>query len=106
MFVVVVSAMVVYTFIAQLGYEGLRGDTLRGDMTLADTFEQVVDSLPDDWTDLEFDLRIFDERRYVDAACARHLQRPAVLEVRLALAAAGRPPLRARGGSARRPRRR
>jgi hypothetical protein len=37
-------------------------------MALADTFEQIVDSLPDDWTDLEFDLRIFDERRYVDAA--------------------------------------
>lgn len=37
-------------------------------MALAQTFEQIVDSLPDDWTDLEFDLRIMDERRYVDAA--------------------------------------
>ena len=37
-------------------------------MALADTFAQVVDSLPDDWTDLELDLRIIDERRYVDAA--------------------------------------
>jgi hypothetical protein len=37
-------------------------------MALADSFQQIVDSLPDDWTDLEFDLRIFDERRYVDAA--------------------------------------
>jgi hypothetical protein len=37
-------------------------------MGLADTFQQVVDSLPDDWTDLEFDLRIFDETRYVDTA--------------------------------------
>jgi len=37
-------------------------------MPLAETFQQVVDSLPDDWTDLELDLRIFDERRYVDAA--------------------------------------
>ena len=37
-------------------------------MALADTFTQIVDSLPDDWTDLEFDLRILDERRYVDAA--------------------------------------
>jgi hypothetical protein len=35
---------------------------------LADTFQQIVDSLPDDWTDLEFDVRIFDESRYVDAA--------------------------------------
>ncbi len=37
-------------------------------MALADTFDQVVGSLPDDWTDLELDLRIFDEDRYVDAA--------------------------------------
>ncbi len=37
-------------------------------MALADTFDQIVDSLSDDWTDLELDLRIADERRYVDAA--------------------------------------
>jgi hypothetical protein len=37
-------------------------------MGLADTFTAIVDSLPDDWTDLELDLRIFDERRYVEAA--------------------------------------
>ena len=37
-------------------------------MALADTFQEVLDSLPDDWTDLEFDVRIFDESRYVDAA--------------------------------------
>ncbi len=37
-------------------------------MALADTFDQLIGSLPDDWTDLEFDLRISDERRYVDAA--------------------------------------
>ncbi|HEX4107237.1 MAG TPA: hypothetical protein VHX88_03840 [Solirubrobacteraceae bacterium] len=37
-------------------------------MALADTFNEIVDSLPDDWTDLEFDLRIADESRYVDAA--------------------------------------
>jgi hypothetical protein len=37
-------------------------------MTLADTFQETVDALPDDWTDLEFDLRIRDERRYVEAA--------------------------------------
>ncbi len=36
--------------------------------SLAQTFEDTVASLPDDWTDLELDLRIFDERRYVDAA--------------------------------------
>ena len=36
--------------------------------SLAQTFEDIVASLPDDWTDLELDLRIFDERRYVDAA--------------------------------------
>ncbi|MGZ4278019.1 MAG: hypothetical protein ACXVFN_09710 [Solirubrobacteraceae bacterium] len=37
-------------------------------MPLADTFSQVVDSLPDDWTDLELDLRIDDGTRYIDAA--------------------------------------
>jgi hypothetical protein len=37
-------------------------------MPLADTFTEIVESLPDDWTDLELDLRIFDERRYIDAA--------------------------------------
>lgn len=37
-------------------------------MPLSADFDQVLDSLPDDWTDLELDLRIFDERRYVDAA--------------------------------------
>ena len=37
-------------------------------MALADTFQQIVDSLPDDWTDLELDLRIDDESRYIDAA--------------------------------------
>ena len=37
-------------------------------MPLAETFEQAVESLPDDWTNLELDLRIFDERRYIDAA--------------------------------------
>jgi hypothetical protein len=37
-------------------------------MALADTFQEIVDSLPDDWTDLEIDVRIFDESRYVDGA--------------------------------------
>jgi hypothetical protein len=37
-------------------------------ISLVDTFTAIVASLSDDWTDLEFDLRIFDERRYVDAA--------------------------------------
>ena len=36
-------------------------------MTLADTFQEVLDSLPDDWTDLEIDMRILDEDRYIDA---------------------------------------
>ena len=36
-------------------------------MPLAETFEQIVDSLPSDWTDLELDLRV-DETRYIDAA--------------------------------------
>jgi hypothetical protein len=37
-------------------------------MGLADTFQGIVDSLPDDWTDLELDLRLTDESRYVEAA--------------------------------------
>ena len=37
-------------------------------MSLAADFLEIVDSLPDDWTDLEVDLRIADETRYVDAA--------------------------------------
>lgn len=37
-------------------------------MRLAETFHAIVDSLPDDWTDLELDLRILDESRYIDAA--------------------------------------
>lgn len=37
-------------------------------MALADDFQAITDSLPDDWTDLELDLRIADESRYVDAA--------------------------------------
>ena len=39
-------------------------------MALADDFQQVLDSLPPDWTDLELDLRIEDESRYVDTAVA------------------------------------
>jgi hypothetical protein len=37
-------------------------------MALADTFQAAVDGLPPDWTQLELDLRIFDEDRYVEAA--------------------------------------
>jgi hypothetical protein len=43
-------------------------DTMQA-MAFADTFQEIVDSLPDDWTDLELDVRIFDETRYVDG-CA------------------------------------
>src|SRR5579871_2987261 len=48
-------------------YKAARG-RLRAAMALAETFQQIVDSLPDDWTDIELDLRIGDETRYVDAA--------------------------------------
>ena len=37
-------------------------------MALADSFQEVLDSLSDDWTDLELDLRLSDEDRYIDAA--------------------------------------
>jgi hypothetical protein len=36
-------------------------------MPLADSFQDIVDSLPSDWTDMELDLRV-EESRYVDAA--------------------------------------
>jgi hypothetical protein len=36
-------------------------------MPLAQEFQDIVDSLPSDWTDLELDLRV-DESRYIDAA--------------------------------------
>jgi predicted alpha/beta hydrolase family esterase len=37
-------------------------------MALADDFQRILDALPPDWTDLEVDLRIEDESRYVDGA--------------------------------------
>src|SRR5262249_28942296 len=45
-----------------------RGLSRLSPMGLADAFQGLLDSLPDDWTDLEIDLRISDEDRYVDAA--------------------------------------
>src|SRR5215211_5251944 len=36
-------------------------------MALADQFQETVDSLPSDWTDLELDLRV-QENRYIQAA--------------------------------------
>ncbi|MGZ8650378.1 MAG: hypothetical protein ACXW08_17395 [Solirubrobacteraceae bacterium] len=36
-------------------------------MLLAETFQGILDSLPSDWTDLELDLRV-QEDRYIDAA--------------------------------------
>ena len=61
--------------IAPLRKSASRGHCLSGapagtlsPMWLAEAFREVVESLPDDWTDLELDLRIVDEERYVDAA--------------------------------------
>jgi len=39
-------------------------------VSLAADFQHVLDSMPPDWTDLELDLRIDDESRYVDTAVA------------------------------------
>ncbi len=36
-------------------------------MALAETLQEIVDSLPSDWSDLELDLRV-EEDRYIDAA--------------------------------------
>jgi hypothetical protein len=35
---------------------------------LADTFSAIVESQPDDWSDLEFELRIRDVERYIETA--------------------------------------
>jgi hypothetical protein len=37
-------------------------------VALAEDFEAILDTLPPDWTQLEVDLRIFDEERYIEAA--------------------------------------
>ena len=37
-------------------------------MALADSFQEILDSLPDDWTDLTLDMRLPDEEQYIDAA--------------------------------------
>jgi hypothetical protein len=37
-------------------------------VALAQDFQRIVDSLPPDWSHLEFDLRIEDEDRYIEAA--------------------------------------
>jgi hypothetical protein len=37
-------------------------------MALGESFQELVDSLPRDWTDISLDLRIEDEGRYIDAA--------------------------------------
>ncbi len=37
-------------------------------MALAEDFRAVVDALPPDWTQIELDLRLDDEQRYIDAA--------------------------------------
>ena len=37
-------------------------------VALAEDFKSVCGSLPPDWTDLAFDLRIADEERYIEAA--------------------------------------
>ena len=37
-------------------------------MALVADFDAVLDALPSDWTDLELDLRLQDETRYIDAS--------------------------------------
>jgi hypothetical protein len=39
-------------------------------VSLAEDFQQVLEALPPDWTDLEIDLRIDDESQYIDTAVA------------------------------------
>jgi hypothetical protein len=42
--------------------------TLARDMGLAGDFQEILDALPSDWTDMELDVRIHDEVRYIEAA--------------------------------------
>ncbi len=37
-------------------------------MPLSETFKEIVESLPSDWTDMQLDFRLADEDRYVDAS--------------------------------------
>lgn len=37
-------------------------------MPLAEDFDRAVAALPPDWTHFQFDMRIFDETRYIEAA--------------------------------------
>ncbi|MEI7890303.1 MAG: hypothetical protein WCI34_08325 [Actinomycetes bacterium] len=37
-------------------------------MSFLTEFDRITSGLPDDWTDLELDLRIHDEPRYIEAA--------------------------------------
>lgn len=37
-------------------------------MALGTAFQEIVEALPRDWTDMQLDLRIVDEGRYVDAS--------------------------------------
>jgi hypothetical protein len=37
-------------------------------VSFAADFQQILDALPPDWTDLEVDMRIDDESRYIDSA--------------------------------------
>jgi hypothetical protein len=39
-------------------------------VALAEDFQRILEALPPDWTDLEIDLRIDDEERYIDSAVA------------------------------------
>lgn len=39
-----------------------------GAMSLSASFQEIVESLPRDWTDMKLDLRLGDEGRYIDAS--------------------------------------
>ncbi len=37
-------------------------------MSLSASFQEIVEALPSDWTDMQLDLRLADETRYIDAS--------------------------------------
>ena len=68
-------------------------------MPLADEFQEILDALPSDWTDLELDLRV-QEDRYVDAAVLLvTCNAQPYSQARLALPPARRAQFRPRGGA-------
>lgn len=51
-----------------MGNSYLSGGICWEAMSLAAAFEEITAALPRDWTDMDLDLRLADEERYIDAS--------------------------------------